>query len=329
MKLSPDGTLLTSLKPRPDEKDRLDLWAMDTRTGVERMLVDSKKTGSGAALSETEKMQRERARIASERGIVTYDWAPDGQSILVPIDGDLYLARLDGSVTRLTNMPGGQLNPVVSPKGGFVSFVRDQNLFVMPIGGGAAKAVTQGGAGTIHWGEAEFVAQEEMDRRTGYWWSPDDRRIAIERFDDAPVGLVTRTAIGADETKVFEQRYPAAGTPNALVDLYVIDPATGAQVKIDLGADRDIYLARVDWTPDGKTLLVQRESRDQRTLDMLAVDPATGTAHILFTEKAGAEKLDQPERRLQADEGRQPDLEFGARRLPPPLSLRRRQVDAT
>lgn len=288
LKLSPDGTLLTSLRPRADEKERLDLWALDTRTGRERMLVDSKKVGSGAELTEAEKMQRERARIGGSKGIVAYDWAPDGKSILVPLDGDLYLATLDGKARRLTATPGGELNPVVSPRGGFVSFVRDQNLWVQPLGGDRAHPVTEGGAGTIHWGEAEFVAQEEMDRRTGYWWSPDERRIAVERFDEAPVHTAVRASIGASGTKTFEQRYPAAGTPNVLVELYVLGADGTGRVKVDLGADPDIYLARVDWTPDGSALLVQRESRDQKTLDMLRVDPATGEATVMFTEKAGA-----------------------------------------
>ncbi|MEO9130878.1 MAG: S9 family peptidase, partial [Sphingomonas sp.] len=78
LRLSPDGKLLTSLRPRPDERDRLDLWALDTSTGKERMLVDSKQVGSGAELSEAEKMQRERARVGGAKGIIAYDWAPDG-----------------------------------------------------------------------------------------------------------------------------------------------------------------------------------------------------------------------------------------------------------
>ncbi|WP_457818043.1 DPP IV N-terminal domain-containing protein, partial [Staphylococcus aureus] len=77
----------------------------------------------------------------------------------------------------------------------------------------------------------------------------------------APVGIVTRAAIGATGTKVYEQRYPAAGTPNVAVALYVMKADGTGKVKVDLGHDPDIYLARVDWTPDGKTLLVQRESR--------------------------------------------------------------------
>ena len=288
LKLSPDGRLLTSLRPRPDDRDRFDLWATDTNTGAERMLVDSAKIGSGAELSEAEKMQRERARIGGQKGIVAYDWAPDGKSILVPLDGDLYLATLDGNIRRLTETPGGELNPVVSPRGAFISFVRDQNLFVQSLTGGDARALTKGEGGTVHWGEAEFVAQEEMDRRTGYWWSPDERYVAVERFDEAPVHVATRAAIGATGTKVFEQRYPAAGTPNVLVELYVMKADGTGQVKVNLGPEPDIYLARVDWMPDGSGLLVQRQSRDQKRLDILRVDPATGRATILFSEKAGA-----------------------------------------
>ncbi|QDX25551.1 S9 family peptidase [Sphingomonas suaedae] len=285
LKLSPDGKFVTLLRNRPDDNQRYDLWAMDTATGEWRMLVDSLKLGTGAELSEAEKMQRERARIGGSKGIVAYDWAPDGKSILVPLDGDLYLATLDGQVRRLTATEGGELNPVISPRGGYASFVRDQNLVVLDLASGKEIKATTEGKGTVYFGEAEFVAQEEMGRRTGYWWSPDDRRIAVQRFDEAPVGIVSRAAIGAEGTKVYDQRYPKAGTANVLVDLYVMNPDGSGRVKVDLGTETDIYLARVDWTPDGKTLLVQRQNRAQTVLDMLAVDPATGNSRVLFSER--------------------------------------------
>lgn len=287
VKLSPDGKLLTLLRSRDGDKERFDLWAIDTQSGEWRMLVDSEKVGSGAELSEAEKMQRERKRIGGLKGIVAYDWTPDGKAILVPIDGDLYLAKLDGSVQRLTQTEASELNPAISEAGGYVSFVRDGQLWAGRLGEDAV-AITPVEGETIHWGEAEFVAQEEMDRSTGYWWSPDDRHIAVERFDEAPVGIVTRAAIGAEGTKVYDQRYPAAGTDNALVDLYVLDPDGQNRVKVDLGAETDIYLARVDWAPDGKTLYVQRQNRAQTVLDMLAVDPATGKSRVLFSEQAPA-----------------------------------------
>ncbi|MHA6719538.1 S9 family peptidase [Sphingomonas sp. RS6] len=284
--LSPDGKLVTLLRNRDDERDRYDLWAMDTATGKWRMLVDSKRLGSGAELSEAEKMQRERARIGGTKGIVRYDWAPDGKSILVPLEGELFRVGIDGEIKKLSAAAGPKLNPTLSPGGRYASYVQGQNLFVLDLSSGRPMQVTEDGAGTVHWGEAEFVAQEEMGRSTGYWWSPDDRHIAVERFDEAPVGIVTRAAIGADGTSIYQQRYPKAGTSNVLVELYVVDPVSGRRTKVDLGTDSDIYLARVNWAADGKTLYVQRQNREQTRLDLLAVDPATGASQLLFSESA-------------------------------------------
>ncbi|MGY6552062.1 MAG: DPP IV N-terminal domain-containing protein [Erythrobacter sp.] len=285
VKLSPDGRWLTLLRNRPDNRDRYDLWGYDTQDGEWRMLVDSETLGSGRELSEDEKMQRERARIGNLKGIVTYQWASGGAGILVPLDGDLFLARLDGTVTRLTDTEETELNPKLSSKGRYVSFVRERQLWIGEIGAEAAPVTPKEGE-TIRWGEAEFVAQEEMKRLTGYWWSPDDARVVVQRTDEAPVGIVTRAAIGATGTQVFDQRYPVAGSDNALVELYVIDPDGGNRVKIDLGADSDIYVARVDWAPDGSAIYVQRQNRAQTVLDMLRVDPATGLSEVWFTETA-------------------------------------------
>ena len=290
--LSPDGRWLTVLRSRADDRERYDLWGYDRKAGHWRMLVDSAKLGANSggstALSEAEKMQRERARIGDLKGVVGYQWRADGQALLVPLDGALYLVGLDGKVQRLEGAAGA-LNPRLSPKGGFVSWVAGRRLWVAPVGGTGPRAITpEEQAETVHWGEAEFVAQEEMARLEGGWWSPDDALVAVERFDEAPVGVVTRAAIGAAGTTTFQQRYPAAGTANAEVRLFVMRPDGSGGVEVDLGPDRDIYLARVDWAPDGKVLYVQRQNRAQTRLDMLAVDPLTGHATLLFSEEARA-----------------------------------------
>ncbi len=284
-KLSPDGRFVTLLKNRAEDRDRYDLWAIDTSTGAERMLVDSKKVGSGGPISEEEKMNRERARIAGTRGITDYEWAPDSKSVLVPIDGDLYLATLDGNVRRLTDTKATEIDGKVSETGRYLSFLRDKNLFIMDAATGQEHPLTTDGGGSLSWGAAEFVAQEELNRFTGYWWSPDDRYIAVARVDESPVAIVKRAAIGASGTELIEQRYPAAGTKNAIVGLYVMKP-DGERVKADLGSNPDHYLARVDWAKDGRSIFVQRLSRDQKKLDMLRVDPATGRSSILFSERS-------------------------------------------
>jgi dipeptidyl-peptidase-4 len=285
LELSPDGRYATLLEPRPNERERFDLWAVDTSTGERRMLVDSTKIGGGE-ISEAEKMRRERARVGGTRGIVEYEWSPDGKSVLAPVDGDLYLADVArGSVRRLTSTPQTEIDAHVSEGSKFVSFVRDQNLYAIDLATGAERQLTSEGRDNVTCGTAEFVAQEEMDRRTGTWWAPGDSRVAVECFDESKVAVVTRAAIGANGTKVFDQRYPSAGTANVAVSLFVMNPDGSGRTRVDLGSDPDIYLARVDWSKDGRTLYVQRESRDQKQLDLLAIDPATGASRIVLTER--------------------------------------------
>src|SRR5579871_5098199 len=112
-------------------------------------------------------------------------------------------------------------------------------------------ALTTDGGRAIRNGMAEFVAQEEMHRSTGYWWSPDGRRIAFVRVDETPVSLKQRFEISADDVTTHAQRYPAAGEANVSVRLGVASIDGGTIGWMDLGAEQDIYLARVCWLPDG------------------------------------------------------------------------------
>ncbi|RYE66165.1 MAG: S9 family peptidase, partial [Oxalobacteraceae bacterium] len=198
--------------------------------------------------------------------------------------GDLYLVDVKHPDAARKVASGNVGDPKISPKGRYVSFVRDQNLFVIDLTTGQERQLTTDGKGTIHNGEAEFVAQEEMDQKTGYYWAPDDSAIAYRRFDEAQVPVARRFEIYADRTEVIDQRYPAAGDPNVVIDLMIVNPASGAQKKVDLGAEKDIYLVRADWSGDAKTLVYQRQSRDQKRLDLVAVDAATLAQRPLFTE---------------------------------------------
>ncbi len=155
---------------------------------------------------------------------------------------------------------------------------------MLPTAGGGERALTQGGSELKSWGTAEFIAQEEFDRSTGYWWSPDDRRIALTFVDQSGVDVVDRPEVGATGATIVHERYPRAGRPNARVNLFIEDIGASVRAEADLGADPDIYLARVDWSKDGRTLYVQRLTRDQRRLDLLAVDPTTGAAKVILTE---------------------------------------------
>jgi dipeptidyl-peptidase-4 len=286
VEVSPDGKVVTFLKPEPTNQYKLDLWAMPAAGGPAKLLVSGEAVEpSGKAISDVEKARRERQRIAAVSGVVDYHWDETGAHILIPAGGALYLADAATGQVKKLDVAAGATDAKVSPLGRYASYVRDQNLFVLPLAGGVERAVTTEGRGAISFGVAEFVAQEEMGRYTGYWWAPGDRAIAFTRVDETPVKIVDRLEIGAEGSKVVTQRYPRPGEPNAIVQLYVQGIEPGAKpVQVDLGPDSDIYLARVNWSKDGKDLYVQRQSRDQQTLDLLCVDPATGAAKVIVHE---------------------------------------------
>ncbi|HEU0153934.1 MAG TPA: S9 family peptidase [Arenimonas sp.] len=287
--ISPDGARVTFLQGKAEDRFQLDLWEYAIADGERRLLVDSAVVLPGdEVLSDEEKARRERQRIAAFRGIVEYQWAPDGKSLLFPLGGELYRYDLaegvDDPVRKLTSGTGFATDPKVSPRGGFVSFVRDRNLWVIDLATGRERALTTDGSDVIGNGVAEFVADEEMGRHTGYWWAPDDSAIAFARIDESPVPVQKRPEVYADRTEIVEQRYPAAGDPNVRISLHVASLGAGGGItEVDLGPETDIYLARVDWR-DPQRLTFQRQSRDQRRLDLVEATLATGRQRVLLTE---------------------------------------------
>lgn len=282
--LAPDGSRVTFLKGKEEDFRRQDLWEYHLADRALRRLVDADTLTADTALSEVEKARRERQRITAT-GIVEYSWQPGGAGLLFPLGGDLYYLPLDGDLRRLTDTDAFETDARFSPQGSYVSFIRDQNLFVIELATGVERQLTNDGGGVILNGMAEFVAQEEMRRNTGYWWSPDETRIAFTRVDESPVQLVDRYEVAADgSVTTVAQRYPFAGTDNVRIELGVVAVADAGVRWIDLGLDGDIYLARVDWLPDSLKLAFQRQSRDQKRLELIFADVTTGARRVVLTE---------------------------------------------
>lgn len=283
---SPDGRSITFLQPKADDSTILDLAAEPLEGGGARVLLDAHALADDSNLSEAERARRERMRI-SARGVVTYQWDDQGRAILAPVGGDLFLADpATGAVRRLTQTQADEIGALFSPEGRYVGFVREQDLYVLDVASGAERRLTSDGGGAISNGLAEFVVQEEFDRFSGFWFAPGDERIAFTRTDESAVPVIQRPEVNASGVTVVEQRYPRAGAPNARVELFILDLASGERREADLGADADVYLVRVNWSHDGSALYAQRVSRDQRRLDLLRIDPATGASRVVLSETA-------------------------------------------
>jgi dipeptidyl-peptidase-4 len=285
-KITPDGRSVIFLRSAP-RNPTLKLYELDVASGKERELLTPAQLLGNAEekLSAEEKARRERAR-QSLRGFTSFQLSKDGTKLLVTLSGRLFV--VDRATLAVGELPGrGWLDPRFSPDGKHVAAVAGRELHVIDLATKTARALTSGATDTLSHGTAEFVAQEEMHRFEGYWWSPDSQWLAFQITDES--GVEVRHVADplhpeAAPTKFF---YPRAGTPNAKVSLAMIGRDGGTSRRITWDSANFPYLARVGWKKNSPlTLLVQ--SREQTEQVLLAVDPVSLQTRELLRERDAA-----------------------------------------
>jgi dipeptidyl-peptidase 4 len=282
--VSPDGATVLFLRSQGGTDPITCLWALDVATGKERLIVDPAELGATAAADDpVEKARRERVR-ESASGIVSF--ATDRAATIATflLGGTVYAAdlRAEGGGVRPLGTRKPAADPRPDPTGRLVGYVSAGALRVHDLATGEDRALADpAGADGISFGLAEFVAAEEMNRSRGYWWAPDGEAILVERVDDTPV-RVWHIADPADPaTPARAVRYPAAGTQNAAVSLFVVT-LDGTPTRVDWDSQALEYLVTATWerAGSGQPLIVVL-SRDQRDMRVLAVDPASGATSAI------------------------------------------------
>lgn len=280
----PDGSGVLYLRSGARSFVR-DLYYFDAATGQSRVLLTATQILGGAdeALSHEELARRERMRLAA-RGIASFQVSRDGERILVPLSGRLYLVeRATLAVRALPTGEGPLLDPRMSPDGTRVAYVRGGELCVLDLDGAAERTLTAGAGPHLSHGLAEFVAQEEMDRMEGYWWSPDSTRIAYQETDTAAVESFHIADAAHPERAPTVSAYPRAGRTNAMVRVGIVAATGGPTTWLRYDRMAYPYLARVVWQGRGPlTLLVQNRAQTEELL--LAADPS-GDTRVLLTER--------------------------------------------
>ena len=280
---TPDGKQLSYFETKGLGKEaKTELWVMDAASGERRLLVAADKLET---ILPAESSRPTQATGLGRRAPSQYQWAPDGAGIL--FQGPTALAWLDvKSQTGRTLVSGKAAiaDPKISPDGRYVSFVRDHNVWVVNLADGKERAITQRGTEEIRKGELDWVYPEELDCKAGYWWAPDSSAIAYLEMDERKVSQYPLVNFSSPSGEAEMERYPAAGGANPIVRVYVA-ALNGEESRVmDIGAETDIYVPRVNWLTDSKHVAIQRLNRTQTTLDLLIADANTGKSRTILTQ---------------------------------------------
>ena len=266
------------------------LFTFDLEKKASRLLVRAKDVlATDKPLSREEELRRERQRQRST-GIVSYMWAGKDGAMLVPLGGDLFHRSADGKIAQLTATAEPELDPKVCKTGERVMFVRGRELFAIDVATKKEAALTKGAPEGVTRGQSDFNGQEEFDEPSGYWISPGCDKVAYLEVDERGVANHPILGYRSKKADLMEQRYPAPGEKNPSVKLGILDVASKKTTWISLPGEKDKerYLGRIQWSPDGGALFFQALDRDQKKLTLHRADGKTGTVTELAAETSPA-----------------------------------------
>jgi dipeptidyl-peptidase 4 len=282
-KVAADGSRVVFLRSPAGDDPANALCEFEVATGHERVVVDPRQIGSVDAEQHSveERARRERMRETAG-GIVAYATDRDARIAVFALSGGLFVTDLVTSALRELDVPTPVFDPRPDPTGAQVAFVHGRALYTVRVAGGAVTKLAGEDSDLVSWGVAEFVAAEEMSRASGYWWSPDGQAILATRVDEAPVREIWITEAADPTAPPRAVRYPGAGTPNALVEAHVLKSDGSGSVRVEWDRETYPYLSTGGWDRHGPLISVQ--SRDQRTVVVLAVDAVSGRTSPLSTQ---------------------------------------------
>jgi dipeptidyl-peptidase-4 len=301
--ISRDGAAVAFLRSRGGSDPVTCLWVLDVATSRERLVADPALLGAGGVdLDPQERARRERAREQAG-GITAFATDRDFTVAAFSLSGRVYVADLGSDpadpadpagpsapAMRELAVRGPAADPRPGPSGTLVAYVCQGALRIFDISAGTDRALADPGpAGGLSFGLAEFIAAEEMNRSRGYWWAPDSTALLAARVDENPVQRWYIADPANPERPAQEVRYPAAGTPNAAVGLFLVSVSGAPMIAVAWDSAAFPYLVTASW--QGPQPLIVVQSRDQRQMRILAADPATGATTVI-RDDAGQQWLE-------------------------------------
>ncbi len=198
----------------------------------------------------------------------------------------------DGAARKIKGGLEGARHLDISPDGRNVSYIFENDLYLVRTSDGETRRLTEDGGENIFNGELDWVYQEEVYGRgnfRGTYWSRDGSHLAFLRIDENGVDTFTIVDHLPQTLAVDELKYPKAGTVNPRATLHLVRASDAKKVSADLSMyspEDEILIVRVGSTPDGKQTVFMVQNREQTWLDLNLADPSTGRTRRIIHEES-------------------------------------------
>jgi len=218
---------------------------------------------------------------------MSFKFSPDGKKISFgALSKGLIIYDLDSNkMKQFKPVKFDGPRPKLSPDWTKLAYVKGYDLYCLDLDSGKETRLTEGGREELMNGRPDWVYPEELDQNETFWWSPDNNKIAFMRFDERPVTQYPLVHELTPRGELELERYPKAGDANPVVTLHIVDIRTGKIIDVDTGPDKDVYIVRGKWLPDGRGFTFQRLNRRQNVLELLNTDPQTGKTKLILRDE--------------------------------------------
>ena len=276
----PDSKAFAFLK-RDEGSKYTSIYKHDVKTGEESKWIDGAKLIDPA--------------VGDTLRFSDYWISPSGQKILFKTDARRVWRHFDDAKYFVFDIQSQNMTAVrdgnerirhvkLSPDETLAGYVFGNNIYVKNLKTGKIIQLTGDGSDTILNGLADWVYEEEFGQADRWRWSPDGKKIAFCRSDQKDVPFFSWMEYDGKYGGVRSVRYPKAGQKNSVVTVGVYHLNSGKTVWMELGSETDQYIPRIQWAPDGETLIIWRMNRLQNKLELLRADVTSGDSKTFLTE---------------------------------------------
>lgn len=197
----------------------------------------------------------------------------DENLLVFSIKKSYYLLNvLKSKATAFNNETEGISDVHFGPHGTYLTYVKDNNVYAKYPEQDALQ-LTKDGNGDLVYGKA--ASRFEFGISAGIFIGPGEFDVAFYRNDQSAVTTYPLVDLNQTPGALNAIKYPMAGGPSEKVTVEVARK-DGKNVTLQTDVEKDAYICSVNWTPDGKQIVLVTLNRDQNHAKYQRFDVATG-----------------------------------------------------